>query len=75
MNGRLQKLFPDIHSDRVVLAARAIPTDIALDLSDGQLIALTSNIIMAMDYAVGQSVQPTGAKRILRTGAKRRHFG
>jgi hypothetical protein len=51
MTNKLQNLLPHYHSDKVTLAARCIPTDIALNLSDDQIAALITNIIFGMDRA------------------------
>jgi hypothetical protein len=56
MANKLQELFPKTHSDKVTIAARCVPTDVALNLSDDQLAALVANIIACMERTSDQLV-------------------
>lgn len=46
---KLQKLWPDYHSDNVRLALRAIPTDVAICLPDEMLVTTVRSILKTFD--------------------------
>jgi ABC-type sugar transport system ATPase subunit len=50
MTFKTKDAFPNNHSDQVTLAVRCIPTDIALELPEGQLIALVGSIMDGMAH-------------------------